>query len=256
MMIKLSAMVVDDEPKAVRNMVALLGYFPFVDIVGTAHDAEAARVLLHREKPDLLFLDIQMPAETGFDLLASLQERPFEVVFVTAYHEFALKAFKVNALDYLIKPVDIDDLETTLRKVQARKKEGPEARRAHDAAVDKTLHSLATEGRMDKLLVPHLTGFRLVELEKIVYLEADGNYTVLHLIDFQKIVVSKQLGHLELLLSEAWFFRIHKSSIINLRHVEGFASPTQEVNMCDGAQLTVSRRRLDEFQTRIAGISR
>ncbi len=245
---KLRAMVVDDEPKAVKNMQALLGYFPFVEVVGTASSAAEARQLLDRTETDLLFLDIQMPAETGFELLESLESRLFEVIFVTAYHEHAIRAFKANALDYLTKPVDIDDLELVLKKAQSRMAAQPVAQAENVARV---LQAIATDGKMDKLMVPHLTGFRLIELEKIVSVEADGNYSIIHLTDFQKVVASRQLGQLEPLLPENQFLRIHKSTIINLRHVESFSSPTQEVSMADGSQLTVSRRRLEEFHARV-----
>lgn len=257
-MAELKVVLVDDEPKAIKNMTAMLSYFPFVEVIGTASNATDARLLLSQITPDVLFLDIQMPTETGFELLASLEHRPFEVVFVTAYQEHALKAFKANALDYLTKPVDIDDLEAVINKSINRKKEKTEAYKneQYTGAVDKALHSVATQGKMDKLMLPHLNGFRLVELDHIVYIEADGNYSVIHLIDFQKIVVSKQLGHLEPLLPESTFFRIHKSTIINLHHIEGFSSPTQEVSMKDGAELAVSRRRLEEFQEKITGLVR
>ena len=251
---KLRAFIVDDEAKAIKNLSALLGYFPFVELVGSSQHAAEARALLERQQIDLLLLDIQMPAETGFELLGSIQERNFEVIFVTAYHEYALQAFKVNAIDYLTKPIDIDDLENALDKVRKRKKEGVggSARTVDfEQKMDQTLHAVATQGKMDKLLLPHLNGFKLIEIESIVSLEADGNYTILHLSSLKKIVVSKQLGHLEGLLPNPPFVRIHKSTLINLNFVDGYNSKNQEVQMKDGNQLIVARRKLEEFQRKM-----
>jgi two-component system LytT family response regulator len=251
---KLKAFIVDDEAKAIKNLSALLGYFPFVELVGSSQHAAEARALLARQQIDLLLLDIQMPAETGFELLASIEERNFEVIFVTAYQEYALQAFKANAIDYLTKPIDIDDLENALDKVRKRMHK-PTATNTQDSTfdqkLDQTLHAIATQGKMDKLMLPHLNGFKLIEIETIVSLEADGNYTVLHLNSLKKIVASKQLGQLEALLANPPFVRIHKSTLINLNFVEGYNSKNQEVQMKDGTQLIVARRKLEEFQSKL-----
>lgn len=249
---KIKALIVDDEEFARENLRMILeDYCPEVELMGTAASAEQARKLLEEDTPHVVFLDIMMPSEDGFMFLQSLGSRPFQVVFTTAFRDYALKAIKENALDYLEKPIDIEELQ----KVVARVREMEEKKTPHlsEDRVTRVLESIALTNTVEKTVVPTKDGLAIVKNTDILYLEADENYTTLYVVGGKKYVSSKGIKAFEEKLDPQMFFRIHKSYIINIAHHLKEFNRT-EGNMAilsNGTQVPVSRRKLQEFLDRL-----
>ena len=246
---RLNAILVDDEANALTNLKKLIDiYCPSIKIVGTAQDAESAAILINSLNPEVIFLDISMPRKNGFELLKMLNFLPL-IVFVTAHEKYALDAIKASALDYLLKPVDITELKKVEEKlliVNAVRKNSD-----HDSfgtVVGNLVNLLHIPGVLMKITLPDAQGYNIVDLEDILYLEGDDNYTSFYLNKHKKVIVSKTLKDYESLLSDLGFFRIHKSNIINLLHLKNINIENGvDVVMSDGKTLTVSRRRSNEL---------
>jgi two-component system, LytTR family, response regulator len=251
----IKAILVDDEKKAVSNLQNLLETYTDVKVTGFAHTASAAREILKTTQADILFLDINMPTESGFDLLASIENKNFEVIFVTAHDDYALKALRVNAVDYLLKPVDIDELKEAVKratiKIEEKKKSQPTNNNQLDVLAE-MIGKLKQEQEIEKISLSYLGGFKLVEVEDIMYIEGDGNYCTVFLKNMEKIVVTKQIGTFEDVLPVSKFCRIHKSTIVNLKYVTGYNNTEGNVAiMLDGNKLSISRRKLETFLSMI-----
>lgn len=241
----LRALIVDDEADARDNLRLMLEeYCPEVEIVGQAASAAEARELITSLQPNALFLDIKMPGEDGFQLLASISELDLPVVFTTAYDEYALKAFKQNALDYLEKPIDVDDLKRAVGKLQRLAGELGTAQPSAIAALLKDPASPLSS----RLAIPGREGLVLLKHEDILYLEANDSYTTIHMKDGKRSVSSKHIRVFENNLDPKSFFRVHKSYIINLAHLSSFNRTEGNMAVLDtGAMIPVSRRRLPDF---------
>jgi two-component system, LytTR family, response regulator len=200
-------------------------------------------------RPDLVFLDIQMPHMNGFELLAHLPQRDFQVIFTTAFDDYAIQAFKVNAIDYLLKPIDPDDLLQAVSK--ARKKIMTESGR--NEQVDQLLRQIKQQRyEVKKLAIPGGDGVTFIELEDIPRIEADSNYTTIYTHAGKKYIVAKTLKEYEELLEDYNFLRIHSSTLINLRYVEKYIRGDGGfVMMKDGSQVEVSRRKKQELIDRL-----
>ena len=241
----LRALIVDDEADARDNLRLMLEeHSPEVEIIGQAASAAEARELIHSLQPNALFLDIKMPGEDGFQLLASVADLDLPVVFTTAYDEYALKAFKQNALDYLEKPIDIDDLKRAVGKLQRLTGElSSNAPSAIAALLKDPASPLST-----RLAIPGREGLVLLKHEDILYLEANDSYTTIHMKDGKRSVSSKHIRVFENHLDPKAFFRVHKSFIINLAHLSSFSRTEGNMAVLDGgAMIPVSRRRLPDF---------
>jgi two-component system, LytTR family, response regulator len=219
-------------------------FCPEVEVVGMADSAEQARRLINDEKPDLVFLDIKMPKEDGFSLLESMPTRDFSVVFTTAHSEHALKAFKANAVDYIEKPINIDDLRNAVNKVlkyQIAQQTG--AARPEEK----------TEKENDRISLATRDGFMMVRNEEIVHLEASDNYTMIYMTENRKFLSCKNIKVYEESLNKGDFFRVHKSHIINIaNHLKGFTRSEGNIAiLSNGKQIPVARRKLTDFLHRI-----
>ncbi|MEN9640332.1 MAG: hypothetical protein RLZZ262_2201 [Bacteroidota bacterium] len=248
---KIKALIVDDEEFARENLRMILeDYCPDVELIGAASSADQARKLLEEEKPHVVFLDIMMPSEDGFMFLQSLKERPFQVVFTTAFRDYALKAIKENALDYLEKPIDIEELQKVVARVRELEKKTPPL---SDGRMTRVLESIALTNTVEKTVVPTKDGLAIVKNTDILYLEADENYTTLYIVGGKKYVSSKGIKAFEEKLDPQMFFRIHKSFIINIaHHLKEFNRTEGNVAiLSNGAQVPVSRRKLQEFLDRL-----
>lgn len=241
----LRVLIVDDEADARENLRLMLEeHCPEARIMGQAGSAAEARDKIQALQPNALFLDIKMPGEDGFALLASIAELDLPVVFVTAYDEFALKAFRQNALDYLEKPVDIDALQRAVKKLLRQTDELGGDRPSAIAALMKDPASPLSS----RVAVPGREGLVLLKHEDILYLEANDSYTTIHLKDGKRSVSSKHIRVFETNLDPKTFFRVHKSYIINLAHLKGFNRTEGNMAVLDsGALIPVSRRRLPDF---------
>jgi two-component system LytT family response regulator len=214
----------------------------------------AAKQQIDLLKPDVVFLDIQMPGKTGLELLTEMETKDFEVVFVTAYNEYMLQALQYSAADYLLKPVDEDRLVEAVQRVERRITEG---RREEQTGA--LLHNLSKAGdpTQMRLCLPTIKGFLVLKLEEIIYCEAERSYTVFHLDGGKTVTVSKPLLDYDTLLQDTSFLRIHKSFLINLLHVKEYQRGEGGlVIMSDGAEIEVSRRKKDEFLMKIKEVFR
>lgn len=247
----LQAIIVDDEEYSRKSLFFLIQEnCPDVHVAYIAQSAQDARDFISRNRVDLAFLDIAMPKETGFDLLPALQKDNVMVIFTTAYDQYALKALKSNAVDYLLKPIDISELQESVNK--ARK--FAELTHAHASlknALQTSGNSPDAADARPKITLPHTHGYHVVDLTDIKYVEADSNYSIFHLTRGDKLIISKPLKEFELFLEENNFMRIHKSVIINFDYVAEYSNRNgMQVILKDGTTLPISRRRSNDFQER------
>jgi two-component system LytT family response regulator len=229
--------IVDDEkPSRMVLSTFLIKYCPEVEIVGEAENTDQAQSLIETTKPDLLFLDISMPDQSGFDLLDGYGlTAPFEVIFVTAHSEYAVKAIRNNATDYLIKPLGILELKDAIGRAALRIKK-------------KKSEQLPEQKPIDKMVIPVKDGFIYVSVAEIVRCEADAGYTWLHIKDKPKVFVSRTLGDFENNLPSDDFVRVHHHHLINIKYIAQYSqSLGGHVIMTDNATIEVSRRKKDEF---------
>jgi len=246
----LKALIVDDEFNARNNLKILIDEFcPELQIIGLVESAAEARIIIEKEKPDVVLLDIAMPKEDGFSLLKSYENRDFSVVFTTAYNEYALKAFKENAIDYLEKPISIDDLQKAVQKVL--KVHGSNEQRT-PAELSELLDE-ATEGKNDRISIPTRDGYIIIRNTDIIHLEASDNYTMIYLIDGSRHLSSKNIKVYEENLNQEIFFRTHKSHIINVEHhlKEFSRSEGNMAVLTNGINVPIARRKMSNFLSRI-----
>ncbi|MBK8856192.1 MAG: response regulator transcription factor [Opitutaceae bacterium] len=239
----MKALLIDDERLARNELRRLLAVFPAITIVGEATNAKQAHEQIATLKPDLLFLDVQMPGETGMQLLESLEPPAPEVIFTTAYDEFAVKAFELNALDYLLKPVDPARLAAAVERLQVKIRGTP-------AAVEKAA-PLAAE---DKVFVREGDRCWFVEVKQIRLLESEGNYTRVHFDDAQPQLF-RSLNAMEERLDPKYFFRANRRQIINLawiEKIEPWFSGGLLVQLKGGAKIELSRRQAQEFREKMS----
>lgn len=244
----IKALIVDDELKSRESLSIILSdFFDDVHVVGLSQNVSEALDHIKRTKPDVVFLDIQMQRETGFDLLLSLQQVDFEVVFTTAHSEYAIKAFKFSAIDYLLKPIDLSELSNAIRKVQQKRGSDIMTR------LEQLFHNLRpVPAQQYKIGLPTSDGLVFVRTEDILYCEADSNYTIFFTTDGTRHIVSRTLKEYDDLLAEHHFFRIHNSYLINLNWVKKYVrGEGGQVIMTNDATLDVSRRRKDALLERL-----
>lgn len=249
-----TAIIIDDEKNIREALLALLLlYCPEVSVCGTADSAVEARIILENNKVDIIFLDISMPKEDGFAFLRSIPSINYSVIFVTAYQEYALKALKASAIDYLLKPVNPVELKDAVNKAiynhELRQNYINTREVYHQSLINLQEHIQSRSTQLTKLTVVEQFGFRIVNVDDLIFMQADSNYTVLHLIGGQKIVATRTLGEFEKLLDANVFFRIHKSTIINLSFLAGYSSYQGNfAELKDGTILSISRRKVIEFR--------
>ncbi len=235
----IKAIIIDDERLARNELKRLLESFPKIEVVGEASNAEEAVKIIDQLHPDLLFLDIQMPGKTGFDLLTALETGVPEVIFTTAYDEYALKAFEFNALDYLLKPIDPQRLAEAIRKVEEFEKH-----ESNKQEINKAL----TEN--DQVFIKDGEKCWFIKLNKIRLFESMGNYVRLHF-DDQKPLILKSLNALDDRLDPHTFFRANRKHIINLQwieKIEPWFSGGLLVNLKGGEKIEISRRQAIRFK--------
>jgi len=226
-----------------------------------AASAEEGRALIHNREIDLIFLDISMPREDGFDFLNSISAADYAVIFVTAFQEFALKALKANAVDYILKPVNANELKQAVEKaieyLELRRKNNNAALVYSDSIFNLAEQIKAQKPCVEKITVPEQFGFRIVKVIEIMYLQADSNYTILHFSGLKKIVATRSLSDFEKILDGPDFFRIHKSTLVNLRFLNAYSSYQGNfAELTDGTRLSISRRKVQEFKEAVAHISK
>lgn len=239
---EISCVLIDDEQHAIETLEWELEKCDFpIKIMSTFQDPKEGRDFLNTTQPDLVFLDIEMPFLNGFELLNQLDSINFHIVFTTAYDKFALNAFKVSALDYLLKPVDRDDLNKVLEKVL-------EIKRKKDITSQIEILSQRLKGEFSKVALPTLKGLEFIEIENIVRCSAESNYTHIYLANGKKILISKTLKQVEEILKEGTFFRVHSSSLINLKMIKQYIKGDGgQVVLEDGSVVDVARSKKKDF---------
>jgi two-component system, LytTR family, response regulator len=239
------AILIDDEVHCLETLALLLGrYCKEVEIVEQCRSAKKGLEAIKTHQPDLVFLDIEMPVMNGFELLEQFSEIPFSVIFCTSYDQYAIKAFRFSALDYLLKPIDPNELVAAVKKVSS-KKNLPMAEQ-----FDLLLKQIKHQGsNFEKIAVPTLEGFELIRADQIIYCEANDNYTFLYLKDKSKAVASRTLKEMQELLSDFKHFeRVHNSYVVNMNEVKKYVrGEGGYLLMSDGSTVSISRSRKDSL---------
>jgi len=236
----ITAIIVDDEPYCCESLATLLErYCPDVKILDICYSASDALVSINEQKPQILFLDIEMPHMNGFELLQKIPDINFELIFTTSYDQYAIKAIRFSALDYLLKPVDREELQKAVNKAMERMKH-PLPQQI-EILLQKLNHPTIP---INKIAIPTMEGLQMLFVENIISCSSDSNYTVLHLKNRQKITASRTLKEVEEMLGDYSFLRVHHSFVVNLNEVEKYAKGDGGyLIMSDGSNIDVSRSR-------------
>ena len=238
----IKAVIIDDEAKARRIMDALLKeYCPDVEVLAAADDVPSGVIAINQHKPDVLFLDVEIPGYTGFQLLDFFTEVDFEIVFTTAHSDYALQAFRVSAIDFLLKPIQISELIAAVVKVKEKRGQNKERL--------SVLKENFKENTIKKLALPVAEGLIFVDVNELSHLEADGAYTHFHFSDGRKIIVSKKIKEFEETLTlQNMFFRTHRSFIINLKKMKQYVKQEGGYVLLENeTQVPLARERKEEF---------
>jgi len=236
----LKAIVIDDEKGASESLCNIIqAKCPEVKIVAEAHTVNSALIAIQNNKPDLIFLDIQLGNETGFELLEKIGQHDFEVIFTTAYDKYAIRAIKFAALDYLLKPIDTDELVAAIRKAELKRSES-----SRNDNIPILLNNRKKESISQTIGLPTLKGFNFVEISDIIRLEASGSYTMCIFKNKEKVLVTHLLKEFEELLDDSNFFRVHHSHLINVKYIKQYIrGDGGEIVMADDSVIPVSKRK-------------
>lgn len=242
----LKAIIVDDESRSIETLNSILQQFcaDEVIVVGTAASVDEAQQLIKNQQPQIVFLDIEMPHASGFDLLEKFPKPNFEVIFTTGFDRYAVTAIKFSALDYLLKPLNIDDVKEAIAKAKTR----IENKNFHQDLEHLINNLRHPRDKNNKIPISVVNGFQFVPVNTIVYCEADDDYTYIHLTDNQKLTVSKNIKEFEDILANYDFFRIHHSYLVNRDYIKKYVKGEGGTILTEqGNELPVSRRRKQEF---------
>ncbi len=239
----LEAVLVDDEEKALQSLIwELTNFSDDISVVASFTDPAEALAYLHKNQPDCLFLDIEMPTMDGFQFIQKLQNKEVAVVITTAYNQYAIKALKNEAIDYLLKPIDSDDLKDTIVKIRKH-----HARNLTSEKLERILLRYNANSSQRKITLNTDGKLLFLDNEDILYAESDGNYSTIYLADGQKIVLTKKLKEVGELLPADSFFRIHNSYIINLNKIKEFLKTDGYVILKSNHKIPVSRQKKSDF---------
>lgn len=241
----IKAIIIDDEERA-RNTLSslLLDYCPEIQVEATCSNVPDGVIAINKHKPDVVFLDIEMPDYNGFELLGFFREIDFDIIFVTAYSEYAIKAFEISAVDYILKPIDIDQLKNSVEKLKQKK--------LHSQMQEQIelLKESYKGSDIRKIALSMSDGLTFVEIADIILLEADGAYVTFYLKNGQKLLVSKKLKFYEDILSNrSFFFRTHRSYFINVNYIKKYSRSENAILMDNDFTVSISRDRKQEFET-------
>lgn len=242
----INCVIIDDEKPARDALELMLSrYFPEkIKVLEKAESLKEGVFAIYKHNPNLVFLDIEMQDENGFNIFKYFQQVNFSVIFTTAYKEYAIKAIKVAALDYILKPVGVADLKETITLYEKKQLKG-----VNVESMEKLINILnPVSSNIEKVALPTFNGFQLEKVNAIMYCEADQNYTKVFTIDGGKLLISKPLNTLENLLPGDIFFRIHKSYLVNLNYIKTY-SKTEGFHIIleNGTKLDVATRRNEDF---------
>ncbi len=242
---KLRTVIVDDEQNAVDFIFSIVKeYCPDLEVVGKAYDVSEGVVKIQETKPDLVFLDVEMPNGSGFDLLEEFPDKKFDVIFITAFNHYAIKAIKFSAVDYILKPINISEFTEAVSKVIQKRSDSS----YNSSEGFRILMENLKSGTPSRLAIPTADGMEYLNPKEIIRIEADRSYSWIYLVGNRKILVSKHLKEFQDLLSDRYFFRSHNSFLINLKYVKKFVRKEGGyIEMQDGEQIPISRNRKELF---------
>ena len=243
------AVIIDDE-KLARDVISnyLQDYCQDVEVVATASSLKTAWSAIQKTSPDLVFLDIEMPDGNGFDLLNMFEKIDFKVIFVTAYSEYAIKAFRFSAIDYLLKPVKIDELIDAVARVRSTSTPG-----ITSEIISSLLNNIrGNSPRQSTLIIPNIKGFEVLRVTDIIMCQADGYCTNFHLSGNRKVVSSRNLKHFDGLLADQNFLRVHHSYLVNLDHVTWYTRQG-EILLSEGLKAFLGDAYKNEFVKKFTG---
>ncbi|MEZ4801265.1 MAG: LytTR family DNA-binding domain-containing protein [Gelidibacter sp.] len=239
----IKAVIVDDEPKAIQSLSWELTHFnDEIEVINTFSNPEDAIEYLNHNSPDCLFLDIQMPTMDGFQFLEKLNNKNFAIVITTAYNEFAIKALKHEAIDYLLKPIDSDDLNETIKKIKKHN-----TKFSTSSKIEEALSNFNAKFDQKKITINTDGKLIFLNVDDVLFVESDGNYSTIVTKDGQKLLITKKLKEVNDILPEHYFFRIHNSYIINLNKIKEFIKNEGYVVMESNHKIPVARQRKSDF---------
>jgi len=238
------AIIIDDEAKGrLALKEKLKQYCPGIDVIAEAANGKEGIEVIEKLHPNIIFLDIEMPVMNGFEMLNNISHQNFHIIFTTAYDQYAIKAIKYAAFDYLLKPIDIEELKTAISRTMAC--ETDQTKKQIELLKQNNLHP---KKQLNKLAVPTLDGLLFYEINDIIHLEANSNYTQIYFNNQSKILASKTLKDFEELLPEEKFFRVHHSHLINLNYIKKYIrGDGGQIELQNGTYVDVSRRKKEEF---------
>ncbi len=242
----IKALIIDDEVKA-RNVLNhfLVNFVPEVSEIRQASSIREATEILETFEPGIVFLDVEMPYQNGFDFLMTQKNPSYDIVFTTAYNQYAIQALRFSALDYLLKPIDPEELKVAVQRHLTKQKTAREKEELYNNLVQNIEKQ---EVRDFRLAVPSSDGVYFFTLDEILRLEADRNYTLIHLVGKRPFLASKTLKHFEEMLEEFNFIRTHKSHLVNPKHITRLTHNNEFVLLSDGSRVEISRRKKEEVQ--------
>lgn len=245
----LKAILVDDEQDALEMLEwQLHTYFPQVHVAALCHSADEGIEAIKVNNPNLVFLDIEMPVKNGFEVLQAFPSPSFDVIFTTAYNQFAIKAIKFAAFDYLLKPIDIDDLQTALDRYTAKQGQSIEDKVRALLSQYQPARTAAHPTHAGRIALSTIDGMLMVKPEAIIRCQSISNYTKIYLADGKQPVISKTLKEVEETLHEHDFYRVHHSHLINLNHIRQYIKADGGyLIMTDGETISIARNRKDGF---------
>ena len=259
-MSKITAIIIDDEHLARENLRLLLNEFcPEVEVIGTGQNVEEARTLIEEKKPEAVFLDIRMPSgEEGLDLLEDVKHNYFQIVFVTAFKDYAIKAFNVNSIHYILKPIDIEDLKDAVVKLMNYKElfsQDSSNLETYLESIKNLSENIHYQNESNKITVAHAKGIKIIDDVNILYLEGDGNCTNIHFLDGTSFFDTRTLKVYEEILNRNKFYRIHKKNIINISYLTDYLQDEGSYAvMQSGVKLPVARARIADFVKKIKAL--
>ncbi len=247
---RLKTVIIDDEPDAVNFISSIIcEYCPGLELAGKAFDVHEGVEVIKELKPDLVFLDVEMPHGTGFDLLGSFPEKEFDVVFITAFNHYAIKAIKFSAVDYILKPINVNEFIESVNKVMQKRSNSMFRGNENIKALLENLRTAIPS----RLAIPTSEGMEYLNPKDIIRIEADRSYSWFYLTGERKMLVSKNLKEFQDLLSDRHFFRPHNSHLINLKYVKKYIRREGGyIEMLDGSEIPVSRNRKDLFHVHMS----
>ena len=257
---KLRALVVDDEEFARKNLSMMLhDHCPEIEVIGEASNKNKAKEMIERESPDVVFLDIRMPSGAeGFELLDEIEKKDFLVVFVTAFKDYAIRAFNASAVYYILKPIDIEELQLSVKRLVETKAEfnaEPTAYPTYFESLKDLSSNLLNNKQSSRIAISHTKGLKIVEDDTITHLEASGNCTTIYFKDGSRYLDTRTLKIYENILNPEKFCRVHKSHIINLDILKEYVNEDGHFAVLEGnLRIPVARNRVSDFVRMLKGV--